>query len=680
MIIYYKIERYFYNVIVLIRQLNNHVLKRLFFVLFIFILIQFNLFCQTKSFTVNLTSFSTVLNNEFSPVYYQDGIVFCTDLKNNSFITYNTQNQKLVNINYVGKKDSINWENSRIFSKELTTNFNDGPATFNDKGTKIYYSRNNFVNNLLREFSDSTNTMGIFSAENIDGTWQNIEAFPYNSSLYSVLTPSLTKEGDKIYFASDMPGGFGGTDLYYCIRNKNDWESPVNLGSKINTDKNESYPFISESGKLFFSSDGHPGFGGKDLFYSQQINGDWIKPIHLDTEINSPSDDFGLITDKNFQYGYFSSNRNKTDDIFQFTTDLIQFDQCDSMQENNYCYVFYDEHFRLYDTLPVRYEWDFGHGIIKSGREVEYCFSGPGEYTVKLRITDSLAADTVISVTSNSFKLEDVKQPYITSINTGIINKTYVFSGLNSNLPEFKISDYIWNFGKGFSIRGPEANYIFNKKGEYNIQLGLIGDNVSSEVIQKSCISKNVRIFDDYQELAMVSEQEKWELQEREVFNRFYNIGNGSIDSLYESISGADKNKSEILPVKIYLLADQSTFIMTSIDEEIFDLEGEIIGFKDAVLTAPSHKVIDKLVDVLKQYPEIKLFVATHTESKGSAGNNLEITEKWAVAIYSELLSMGIEKNRIEYKGFGESRPIFSKYSNSDERLNKRVEFIFIKE
>ena len=134
-------------------------------------------------------------------------------------------------------------------------------------------------------------------------------------------------------------------------------------GSNINSTGNESYPFISESGILYFSSDGWPGLGKKDIFYTSEVDGEWIIPVHLDAQINSKDDDFGIITDKNGEEGYFSSNRKRNDDIYRFVTDIHSFYNCDSLQKNYYCFLFYDEGFMDIDTLPLSYEWSFGDGV-----------------------------------------------------------------------------------------------------------------------------------------------------------------------------------------------------------------------------------------------------------------------------------------------------------------------------
>ena len=110
------------------------------------------------------------------------------------------------------------------------------------------------------------------------------------------------------------------------------------------------------------------------------------------------------MTDDNFENGFFSSNRRKTDDIFSFTEDLVQFTHCDSMQKNNYCFLFYDEFQNENDSIPVKYEWDFGNGMKKTGLKVKHCFPGPGKYEVKLNIIESLRGDSILG--RNSYKFE----------------------------------------------------------------------------------------------------------------------------------------------------------------------------------------------------------------------------------------------------------------------------------
>jgi hypothetical protein len=451
-------------------------------------------YSQSGSYIVNLTAFSSRLNNEFSPVLYRGGIVFCSDRMDNSLVSYGDDQNRLFKIFFVSRRGSSGWSHPKILAKEITSAFNDGPATFTENGDLIYYSRNNSIVNSLRNISDTSNKLGIYYAELTNGIWTGIKPFTYNDPLYSFCTPALTPDGGRIYFSSDMPGGFGGMDLYYCDRRNNDWDKPVNLGPVINTAKNESFPFACKFGKLYFASDGHDGLGGKDLFYTQEINGEWISAVHLDSTINSPADDFGICIDSTFKNGYFSSNRQKTDDIFSFSSPPVEFTDCDSIIENNYCFTFYDEKQQLLDTVKAVYQWTFGDGIIYPGKEVRHCFPGPGKYSVSLTIIDELTGDTIAKQVKYEVDLENIRQARIQSDEVGLADKSISFTGLISDLKDVRITDFFWDFGDGFKPGGPVVENTFKKKGEYIVKLGLLAEKDTLGVVNKLCFMKRIKI------------------------------------------------------------------------------------------------------------------------------------------------------------------------------------------
>jgi cyanate lyase len=468
--------------------------KNLYIILLLTLFFNSELNAQSDSYIVMPTPFSSRLCDEFSPVFYKGGIVFCSDERDNSLVSYQNEQNRLFKIFFVTKRGSNGWNHPKILAKEISTAFNDGPATFNEKGNIIYYTRNNSIENAFRNISDTTNKLGIYSAEFIDGIWTNIKPFDYNNPHHSFCTPALTPDGQRIYFSSDMPGGQGGMDLYYCDMHNNNWDKPVNLGPLINTPKNESFPFACKYGKLYFASDGLKGLGGKDLFYTQQINGEWIVPVHLDSAINSTADDFGIVVDSTFENGYFSTNRLKTDDIFSFKSAPTEFAACDSMKENNYCFTFYDEKQQLLDTVKAIYQWTFGDGIIHIGKEVRHCFPGPGKYSVSLTIIDELTGDTIAKRVEYKVELENINQPYISSDKVGMVDKSMSFKGETSDLKGIRITDFFWDFGDGFKQGGQSINYSFKKRGEYAVKLGLLSEKDSLGVVGKRCVIKKIKI------------------------------------------------------------------------------------------------------------------------------------------------------------------------------------------
>jgi hypothetical protein len=252
---------------------------------------------QNETYSIKKAFFSSDVYDEFSPVYYQNGIVFCSN-RNLSLLNRSTDQDKgLFKIYFVDTTLDTDWQSARLFSKKLTTSLNDGPVTFNRWRDTIYFSRNLEVSNKLSDVSNPRNRLGIFSAVKIDGQWTKVRDLRINNEWYSVTTPWLSPDGKKLFFASDKPGGFGGSDLYYSEWKEERWNDPVNLGPVINTQNNESYPFINPAGELFFSSDGPQGLGGKDIYFSRFSDSTWLTPVHIDAPINSASDDFGIIND-----------------------------------------------------------------------------------------------------------------------------------------------------------------------------------------------------------------------------------------------------------------------------------------------------------------------------------------------------------------------------------------------
>lgn len=579
------------------------------FIVWITWVINCNVFSQYEQIKVSIAPFSSRSSDEFSPVFFQGGLVFCSNQSDINLVTYKDGQNPLYKIYCVAVKDNKRWERPKLLAKELTTDYNDGPVTFNETGNIMYFSRNNAVGSFLKNIADTTNKMGLYSAEFIHGKWTAIKPFTYNNSLYSFGTPALTSDGKRLYFSSDMPGGIGGMDLYYCDRGTQDWGKPVNMGPAINTPKNESFPFASKCGKLFFASDGHKGLGGKDLFYTREINGTWIDPVHLDSAINSPADDFGLVTDSTFASGYFSSNRRKTDDIFIFSFTHIKFSSCDSLSENNYCFTFDDEQYQFSDTAQVIYNWDFGDGLKHVGKEIKYCFPGPGKYVVTLSITDARTGKTISNAVHYEVELEDIEQAYINSCNVGIVGISMPFDGVKSNPKSFKTAAYFWNFGEGFKPGGPYINQTFTKRGEYNIQLGLLSVKDSIGMVSNRCVAKKVRIYDSFQEL--IAKDKK-------------------LVRLTPQTPDSVKNPVNSMLYRIYFMDDLPEYQKAAIQKSFMDLETWQVAFNAYGIIPASYPFLDTLAGILKNNWDIRLNLVLHKTDSKTTDNPVKQFEKWA--------------------------------------------------
>jgi len=265
-------------------------------------------------FNVKKVSFNSK-TSDFSPMFFKQGVVFVSARKKQYIIkhTFHWDNSAYLNLFYF-KNDTLT-----SFSGELNTIYHEGPCTFNSAGDTIYFTRNNYKNILnSKKSANGSKLLKIFTAKQKNGSWQDVEEFIYNSNDYSCGHPALSVDNKKLYFVSDMPGGFGGTDLYVCELESGKWSTPKNLGENINTQGNEMFPFIDSENNLYFASDGHAGLGGLDVFVSENHNTEFADVKNLGYPINTHRDDFGFIFDPINKTGYLSSNRNGNDDIFSF--------------------------------------------------------------------------------------------------------------------------------------------------------------------------------------------------------------------------------------------------------------------------------------------------------------------------------------------------------------------------
>lgn len=230
---------------------------------------------------------------------------------------------------YGGPNLNLGYEDQPIsesdqFSRSLNTKYHEGPATFTKDGSRVIFTRNNFNEGHYRESADGVNKLKLYTATQVNGIWSKAEELPFNSDEYSTGHPSLSKDDKLLYFASDRPGGFGGTDIYVSKWENGKWSEPTNVGKEINTKGNELFPFVDEQGNIYYSSDGRPGLGGLDMFYTT-LTPDGKQGLvtrNLGEPLNSPKDDFGIVTDGDRLTGYFSSNRKRggaDDDVYRFT-------------------------------------------------------------------------------------------------------------------------------------------------------------------------------------------------------------------------------------------------------------------------------------------------------------------------------------------------------------------------
>ncbi len=318
-----------------------------------------------SSFSANAGEYTIVYSSintddsEYSPMYYKDGLLFISNRQQKNRYIFQWDRTSYSDMYVVkdlediteGEPDSAkrtekvkaskytaDYDSGRslmslfasskaedpadqpyLLRGKVKSTYHEGPATLLPEGS-LLFTRNNYVGGKASHDRNGVNKLKLYTASGPE--WDKITSFPYNNNEYSTGHPTVSRDGNILIFTSDMPRGFGGTDLYYCVRTGEGkkWGRPVNMGPRINTEGNEQFPYLDRNGKLYFSSTGHAGLGGLDIF--EVVLKD-LKPVgnpkNMGSDINSSSDDFGFIQDEVGRTGFFSSNRRGNDDIYQFT-------------------------------------------------------------------------------------------------------------------------------------------------------------------------------------------------------------------------------------------------------------------------------------------------------------------------------------------------------------------------
>lgn len=703
----------------------------------LFFLVSFSLQVtgQGETYSISRAGFNSRNHDEFSPVFYKNGLVF-TSNRNWSLVKnyQNSENKSLFNLNYV---DTLTGK-VKLFSRSLSTRYNDGPASFSKNGDTIYFSRNLKVDGVAEQEISPRNKLGIFTAVQEDNNWVKILDVRFNNEYYNITTPCISPDGRRLFFASDNPAGFGGTDLYYCNWKGDYWDDPVNLGPVINTSGNESFPFVNSEGGLFFASDGHPGMGGKDIYYTKEVNGKWLPPVHLDPPINSIYDDFGIITDSVMGQGYFSSKRGPSIDIYKFKTNINQLFYCDEQRVNQYCFKFSDNDNIQFDSRYVQPVWDFGDGSVAFGQNAEHCYKGPGKYSVRLDIVDKKTGKVYFNKLSYDLELKDVEQPIINALASSMIGEPISLDAYSSNFPGSEILSYTWYFGDGSRAKGEKLSHMFMESGSYDVKLGVMVRNSTTGVIRQACVTRNIRIFKNENEKKAFDKIPAKAIPPVDVFE-YDHIKTSNLYSAEKSFNPDMIYRLEIARSKRRLSPDEEIFkkipIKYNLKEEFYPTErmyyytigeetnlmnlypsyNELIslGFDDArviirQLTDPAVKdlynlqrvfgtssdaffvgngssltpsgtqLLDLVLGFMTSYPALTLEIGCHSDNQGTNASNQALTQRRAEAMVNYLVANGISREKLVAKGYGSSIPISPNYQESDRKNNRRIEFRII--
>ncbi|WP_338409192.1 OmpA family protein [uncultured Flavobacterium sp.] len=261
--------------------------------------------------------------SDYGSAYFGDVLVFASARDTSKIFSrkHKWTNQSFTNLYQSNIKTNGNVAAATAFLKGVESKYNESSAVFTKDMQTMYFTRNNYIDGKKKKSSKKAVLLKIFKATFIDEKWQKIVEMPFNNNEYNVAHPALSPDEKTLYFASDMPGSIGASDLYKVSIDGQNYGKPINLGTKINTEARESFPFISDQNEIFFASDGHQGLGGFDVFVSKiEKNGSFNEVYNLGKPINSSNDDFAFLIDTETKRGFFSSNRpdgKGYDDIYK---------------------------------------------------------------------------------------------------------------------------------------------------------------------------------------------------------------------------------------------------------------------------------------------------------------------------------------------------------------------------
>ncbi len=263
--------------------------------------------------------------SEFAPSFYKEGLIFSSDRDTGNMAKYrHTWNAKDFLDLYQVNTDSTSGNRVTKIEDDINTRLHESTTASTKDGKTIYFTRNNIIEGKTIKDEQGVIRLKIFKATLSDeGIWANVQELPFNSNSYSVAHPALSKDEKTLYFASDMPGSLGESDIFMVTINEDgSFGTPANLGNSINTEARETFPFVTTEDIMYFSSDGHPGLGGLDIFATKiedkKFDG---SVVNVGEPVNGKMDDFTFIINEDTRKGFFASNRSEGkggDDIYAF--------------------------------------------------------------------------------------------------------------------------------------------------------------------------------------------------------------------------------------------------------------------------------------------------------------------------------------------------------------------------
>lgn len=538
---------------------------------------------------------------------------------------------------YAIKCDSMGYcaESFEKIGKNLNSKFHDGPLTFTADGKTAFFTRTNFTRTVFVDNArkDANNVVHLqimvgTGYNNSSKEFEKIKPFEFNSKNYSTAHPTISPSGNTLIFTSDMANGEGGSDLYISRKDAETgkWTAPMNLGKSINTEGEEMFPYLQDDNTLYFSSDGHPGLGGLDVYKASWNPYDQVfgTPEHMGIPVNSASDDMSLTLIDNGNNGYFASNR-----------------------------------------------------VAPKGGDNVYMFNRQETY-LNLTVIDEYNENPVSGSTVTFESIPD-KRTFTTGTAGTLFSRVYPQTNYVVKISRLGYEPITVDF----STISKRSNDTINKfvKMKPNTQIGysaVILDKVSGEPIEDPYVVMTRIGGDAKVDSVMVptgtnftgTMQTNAEYQVYAVKPNYYS------DEKMISTKGITPGTNDVIIDTIFMKKLEVGAVIR--------IENIYYDYDKANIRKDAEPSLNRLFDLMTQNPNINIQINSHTDCRGADAYNMKLSNARAASVVKFLIAKGISGERMQSKGFGESSPVeqcanCKQCSEAQYQQNRRTEFQILK-
>jgi outer membrane protein OmpA-like peptidoglycan-associated protein/tetratricopeptide (TPR) repeat protein len=560
----------------------------------------------------------------FSPIVYQNGLLITAENPDGA------RNQWTGRGNTKLFLTDLTISKLVPFAGELMSKYNDGPATLSKDGKALYFTTINKKS--VQEQDINTSKLQISAAVLTGSKWQFTDGFRFNNPAYNVAHPALRSDGTLLVFASDKPGGKGGMDLYYCLKQPDDtWSEPINL-SVLNSSENEIFPTFDAAYNLYYSSNGLPGLGGLDLFISKNEGDTFSEPVNLKAPINSSFDDFFLTTNNDLESGYLSTNRfgtPETDDIAAFSRKVALVEPVVEPVANPVIQITVLD---KYTSIPLPYV-----SVTLKDEKNNIVFQGMTDPEGKL-LVEEMPADT--------YRVQGILNEVTTTlgkIGKEDFTKELIERTLTHNDPRFTLSGIATNATTGQPVAGVTVtceNTVLNKTNS------------------RTTGSDGTFFFqlEQASDFKVMGEMKGWL----------------SSEAIYETTKGLDRSKDLYVLIKLNM--------QQPAPDEVIRLDKIYYDYDKCDIKPRAAEELNRLIKLMNDYTDMIIELSSHTDSRGTNEYNQKLSQCRADAAVGYILGKGIGKDRIMAIGYGESRLVNGcadgvTCTEQQHQENRRTEF-----